>query len=323
MASSAMNSLMQNEIKQYITPESLKRDFDGSISSSPSTIHVLQWNVLAQALSYTKDNFVRVNNDIVDFEKRKWRILEQIIIRRPDLCALEEMDIFNCFLENELPKYGYTCFFVPKINSKCFLFEADTKNFKGADGTLLCYKTDLFNELSRNGEQLPDDGRREKQIFAVLHLEHKPSSKKIVFIGTHFKSKKEFKASRLHQAEAIIEHLKTKYPTSSHVILAGDLNGDFEEPCYTELVNFGLKSAYRTKMGDKEPSYTTWTYKGRDGTEREQCKAIDYVFYSPKGFTPEAILQLPSKDDIGPNALPSINYPSDHLALEVILNIEQ
>ncbi|CAF5224301.1 unnamed protein product, partial [Rotaria magnacalcarata] len=86
---------------------------------------------------------------------------------------------------------------------------------------------------------------------------------------------------------------------------------------------FGLKSAYRIKMGDQEPSYTTWTYKGRDGTEREQCKAIDYVFYSPKGFTPKAILQLPSKDDIGPNALPSINYSSDHLALEVVLNIEQ
>ncbi|CAF5223405.1 unnamed protein product, partial [Rotaria magnacalcarata] len=83
MASSTMNNLMSNEIKQYITPESLKRDFDGSISSSSTAIHVIQWNVLAQALSYTKGNFVRVNDDVVDFEKRKWRILEQIIVRRP------------------------------------------------------------------------------------------------------------------------------------------------------------------------------------------------------------------------------------------------
>jgi len=58
------------------------------------------------ALSYTKDNFVRVQNEVVAFETRKWRILEQIIIRRPDLCALEEMDIFTCFLKDELPKYG-------------------------------------------------------------------------------------------------------------------------------------------------------------------------------------------------------------------------
>ncbi|CAF4276869.1 unnamed protein product, partial [Rotaria magnacalcarata] len=47
MASSTMNNLMSNEIKQYITPESLKRDFDGSISSSSTAIHVIQWNVLA------------------------------------------------------------------------------------------------------------------------------------------------------------------------------------------------------------------------------------------------------------------------------------
>jgi len=58
------------------------------------------------ALSYTKNNFIRVPNDVVAFENRKWRILEQIIARKPDLCALEEMDIFNDFLKDELPKYG-------------------------------------------------------------------------------------------------------------------------------------------------------------------------------------------------------------------------
>jgi hypothetical protein len=58
------------------------------------------------ALSYTKNNFVRVPNDVVVFDNRKWRILEQIIARQPDLCALEEMDIFNDFLKDELPKYG-------------------------------------------------------------------------------------------------------------------------------------------------------------------------------------------------------------------------
>lgn len=49
---------------------------------------------------------MRVPADVVAFEKRKWRILEQIIVRKPDLCALEEMDIFDVFLKDELPKYG-------------------------------------------------------------------------------------------------------------------------------------------------------------------------------------------------------------------------
>jgi hypothetical protein len=58
------------------------------------------------ALSYTKGNFIRVPDDAVAFESRKWRILEQIVARRPDLCALEEMDIYEVFLKHELPKYG-------------------------------------------------------------------------------------------------------------------------------------------------------------------------------------------------------------------------
>ncbi|CAF1138871.1 unnamed protein product [Rotaria sordida] len=250
MATSATTDSISYEIKQYIKPESLKREFDVNISRTKTTIHVLQWNVLAQALSYTKGNFVRVTDDIVDFDTRKWRILEQIIIRRPDLCALQE-------------------------------------------------------------------------IFAALDLEHKPASNKIVFIGTHFKSKKEFKTSRTYQAQAIVEYIRKNYSTRQHVIVAGDFNGEIDEPFYSEFLNFGLRSAYRTKMNDKEPTFTTWKFKGRDGTEREQCKAIDYIFYNPKGFTPKAILQFPNKSDIGPNALPSIHYPSDHLALEVVFDIEQ
>ncbi|CAF1335355.1 unnamed protein product [Rotaria sp. Silwood1] len=311
MATSATNNSIPNE------------EFDINVSPTKTTIHVLQWNVLAQALSYTKGNFVRVSDEVVDFETRKWRILEQIIIRRPDLCALQEMDMYDCFFKDELPKYGYACFFVPKTNSKCLLFKDDTKNFKGPDGTLLCYKTDVFEKLSEYGEQLPDDGRREKQMFAVLDLKHKHSSKEILFIGTHFKSKKEFKTSRTHQAKAIVNFINEKYSTREHVIVAGDFNGDMDEPCYSEFLNFGFQSAYRTKLNDKEPEFTTWKFKGRDGTEREQCKAIDYIFYKPKGFTPKAILQFPNKSDIGLNALPSIHYPSDHLALEVVFNIEQ
>lgn len=86
------------------------------------TINVLQWNILAQgiefykrkiifmisflALSYPEGNFNRVKTEMVAFETRKWRILEQILIHQPDLCSLEEMDIYDCFLKDQLPKYG-------------------------------------------------------------------------------------------------------------------------------------------------------------------------------------------------------------------------
>jgi hypothetical protein len=62
--------------------------------------------ILSLGLSNPTGNFVRVKNETVAYETRKWRILEQILIRQPDLCALEEVDTYECFLQYHLPKYG-------------------------------------------------------------------------------------------------------------------------------------------------------------------------------------------------------------------------
>jgi hypothetical protein len=51
-----------------------------------------------------------------------------------------------------------------KPNSKCLAFEGNTANFKGPDGVLLCYKTSVFKEISRNNSDLPNDGRFGRQV---------------------------------------------------------------------------------------------------------------------------------------------------------------
>jgi hypothetical protein len=35
-------------IAEHISPASLKREFQGNYVSTPTTLHVLQWNILAQ-----------------------------------------------------------------------------------------------------------------------------------------------------------------------------------------------------------------------------------------------------------------------------------
>ena len=52
---------------------------------------------------------------MVAYETRRWRILEQILLYEPDLCSLQEMDIFDCFLREQLTKYGYI------KSKKCFV----------------------------------------------------------------------------------------------------------------------------------------------------------------------------------------------------------
>ena len=141
------------------------------------------------------------------------------------------------------------------------------------------------------------------------------------FVGTHLKAKKPFANIRTLQATAIIQFLTESYSSRAHVIISGDFNGDCDESFYDVVRKAGFSSAYRTMLNGKEPSFTTWKFREHDGIEDEQCRAIDYIFYKPQGFVPIAILNLPSKQDIGVNGLPSNEYPSDHLAVEAIFKI--
>ena len=136
------------------------------------------------------------------------------------------------------------------------------------------------------------------------------------------KAKKPFAHLRVSQTDAILQYLNERYSQRSHVIIAGDFNGDPNEPFYDAIRQAGFSSAYRTFLNDQEPPFTTWKFRENDGVESEQCRTIDYIFYKPGGLAPVAILKLPSKESIGPNGLPSNEYPSDHLAIETIFNIK-
>lgn len=81
-------------------------------------------------------------------------------------------------------------------------------------------------------------------------------------------------------------------------------------------------SAYRLLMNNYEPPYTTWKFKSREQkNEQEESRTIDYIFYRSENLHPIAYLEFPTKTEIGPNGLPSANYPSDHLALNTIFLI--
>jgi len=58
----------------------------------------------------------------------------------------------------------YTCFFTPKPLSPCFTFLHDSANFKGPDGVLLCYKTQLFEEIKRYYYQQEENGTQGKPV---------------------------------------------------------------------------------------------------------------------------------------------------------------
>lgn len=156
-------------------------------------------------------------------------------------------------------------------------------------------------------------------ILAVLR--HKATGRQIGVATTHLKAREGALLSTLRneQGKDILEFLAGRLDADSMpVIMAGDFNAEPSEPVYSTIRNdarFGFESAYRA--GDapdaQEPAYTTWKIRG-DG---ESCHTIDYVWYSRHLLGVEQVLPFPTGEQIGPDRVPSFQYPSDHFSLVV------
>ena len=66
-------------------------------------------------------------------------------------------------------------------------------------------------------------------------------------------------------------------------------------------------------------TYTTW--KIREDGEHKQT--LDYIFYSGDRMSVEAVLEMPSGEDIGGARLPSAAFASDHLSLVADLRLRK
>ena len=66
-------------------------------------------------------------------------------------------------------------------------------------------------------------------------------------------------------------------------------------------------------------TYTTW--KIREDGEHKQT--LDYIFFSADRMSVEAVLEMPSGEDIGGARLPSAAFASDHLSLVADLRLKR
>ena len=102
-------------------------------------IVVFQWNILSQALGTSVDCF-QSPAACLDWESRKWRVVEEIVRQEADIICLQEVDHFR-LLERVLASLGYLGRFVAKPDSPC-LYVA---NNNGPDGCAIFYRADTFS----------------------------------------------------------------------------------------------------------------------------------------------------------------------------------
>ncbi|KAM8968179.1 LOW QUALITY PROTEIN: nocturnin-like [Sarcophilus harrisii] len=299
----------------HTRPPRFQRDFvdlrTDSTSSHPS-IRVMQWNILAQALGEGKDNFVQCPVEALKWEERKCLILEEILAYQPDILCLQEVDHYFDTFNPLLSRLGYQGTFFPKPWSPCL----DVEHNNGPDGCALFFLQNRFKLVNSTNIRLTAMTLKTNQVAIVQTLECKETGRLFCIAVTHLKARTGWERFRSAQGCDLLQNLQNitqgaKIP----LIVCGDFNAEPTEEVYKHFASssLNLNSAYKllSADGQSEPPYTTWKIR----TSGECRHTLDYIWYSKHALNVQSALGLLTEEQIGPNRLPSFNYPSDHLSL--------
>ncbi|XP_051561419.1 nocturnin-like isoform X2 [Myxocyprinus asiaticus] len=295
--------------------------------SGQTAIRVMQWNVLAQALGEGMDSFVQCPMDALNWAERKYLILEEILTYRPDILCLQEVDHYFDMFQPVLASLGYQSSFCPKPWSPCL----DVENNNGPDGCALFFNRKRFQLINTTHLRLSAMMLKTNQVAVITTLHCRATGRAFCVASTHLKARSGWEVLRSAQGSDLLRNLQNiaqrletekNAETDLPLIVCGDFNAEPSEDVYRNFAtsSLGLDSAYKrlSMDGKTEPPYTTWKIR----PSGESCHTLDYVWYSHRAFNVNAVLDFPTAEQIGPNRLPSYNYPSDHLSLVCDFNFK-
>ncbi|XP_074503916.1 nocturnin isoform X1 [Sebastes fasciatus] len=285
------------------------------------SIRIMQWNILAQALGEGKDGFVRCPLDALNWQERKYLILEEILTYRPDILCLQEVDHYFDTFQPIMASLGYHGTFLAKPWSPCL----DVEQNNGPDGCALFYRRSRFSlqataHLRLSAMMLPTN-----QVAIVQTLHCQITDRRLCVAVTHLKARSGWERLRSAQGADLLQSLRSitshagsqneAAPGAIPLVVCGDFNAEPSEDVYRRFSSsaLGLNSAYKllSSDGQTEPAYTTWKIR----PSGESCSTLDYIWYTHDALSVERLLDIPTEEQIGPDRLPSYHYPSDHLSL--------
>ncbi|KAF1384421.1 hypothetical protein PFLUV_G00120010 [Perca fluviatilis] len=285
-------------------------------------IRIMQWNILAQALGEGKDGFIRCPMDALNWQERKYLIMEEILTYRPDILCLQEVDHYYDTFQPILASLGYHGSFLAKPWSPCL----DVEQNNGPDGCALFYRRSRFSlqataHLRLSAMMLPTN-----QVAIVQTLICQVTGQRLCVAVTHLKARSGWERMRSAQGADLLQSLRSITSQSSSgqteaapgtvpLVVCGDFNAEPSEDVYRRFSSsaLGLNSAYKllSADGQTEPAYTTWKIR----PSGESCSTLDYIWYTHGALSVDCLLDIPTEEQIGPDRLPSYHYPSDHLSL--------
>ncbi|KAL2097432.1 hypothetical protein ACEWY4_006639 [Coilia grayii] len=323
----SMELLRECEEALRTRPARLHRAFIcQNISEDPHhrPIRVMQWNILAQALGEGMDSFVRCPLEALNWNERKYLILEEILTYQPDVLCLQEVDHYFDTFQPILARLGYHSTFCPKPCSPCL----DLANNNGPDGCALFFRHERFELLGTTHLHLAAMTLKTNQVAVVCTLRCRATRQTLCVAVTHLKARSGWERLRSAQGHDLLSKLKNITQETRRtsmddkvsgmdvpLLVCGDFNAEPSEDVYRRFAtsSLGLDSAYKrlSSDGQTEPPYTTWKIR----PSGESCHTLDYIWFSRQHLCVDAVLDFPTAEQIGPDRLPSYNYPSDHLSL--------
>ncbi|XP_068596559.1 nocturnin [Brachionichthys hirsutus] len=288
-----------------------------------ASMRVMQWNILAQALGEGKDGFIRCPLDALNWQERKYLILEEILTHRPDILCLQEVDHYYDTLQPIMASLGYRGSFLAKPWSPCL----DVEQNNGPDGCALFYRRSRFTlqataHLRLSARMLPTN-----QVAIVQTLSCQVTGQQLCVAVTHLKARSGWERLRSAQGADLLQRLSSitsrggsrsqmgATRSARPLVVCGDFNAEPTEDVYRRFSSspLGLNSAYKllSSDGQTEPPFTTWKIRPAG----ESRGTLDYIWYTHDALRVHGLLDIPTEEQIGPARLPSYHYPSDHLSL--------
>ncbi|OQS06614.1 hypothetical protein THRCLA_01343 [Thraustotheca clavata] len=319
-------------------------------SKQPNAFSVLQLNILASNLA-TPAHFPYVQPNVLTWEARKKILLKQLQELDADILCLEECSDYWTYFRPALASLGYESAWVKRPSTHRSTWSGEKK----MDGCGIFFRQERFK--LRECESFNFHDEHDRVALVVLLQEHgdEKSHDNYVMVGcTHLwwnSQKVDHQMKQLRELDQEVRLLRSNLETKYNItrrplpfILCGDFNNSPSSPLYSYMLDFflqplaAMKSAYANYRALEatpdaptedinEPLHTTVNYR--------RCWAIDYIWYTVDSLKPQAILEIPSEDELraedGPegwhevaqldptvknyNGIPNSKYGSDHVPI--------
>jgi endonuclease/exonuclease/phosphatase family metal-dependent hydrolase len=264
-----------------------------TIVSSQNMLSVLTWNALNNCYA-TPDirGFPFVDEKVLKKEHRLPRIIEILMKGDYDVICLQEADLIFEIVAEVASKYN--CYIHSTENDLAILYKKE----------LLC----LEQRVVMFKDACSDPSMSQYFLSVILSKldPTQPYKEHIVtVVTTHLKAKEGNEEIRRRQIEALLDDVaETRVHSHFPLIIAGDFNEIIDNPASLEMVSRDFSNAYE--------GFTT--VKKREDLIKRQ---IDYIWHRNVNIVSSQRLGPEEIPDCG---LPSVEWPSDHLALVAHFN---